>query len=74
MGGCRMRTSYDKNAARLQFQSADMLNAYNTKLTNEANEKIAIVGDYDCDGVCSTAILDEFLPISVSNLLIAPIS
>lgn len=24
------------------------------------NEKIAIVGDYDCDGVCSTAILDEF--------------
>lgn len=26
----------------------------------KANEKIAIVGDYDCDGVCSTAILDEF--------------
>lgn len=24
------------------------------------NEKIAIVGDYDCDGVCSSAILDEF--------------
>lgn len=24
------------------------------------NEKIAIVGDYDCDGVCSSAILAEF--------------
>lgn len=24
------------------------------------NEKIAVVGDYDCDGVSSTAILDEF--------------
>ena len=35
----------------------------------ENNEKIAIYGDYDCDGICSTAIIYTYLRSKGANVL-----